>query len=140
MSFKPNTCKIPTVYCGKGNYKNAIAPDNTRYIRKGTALECISKGVAVGIMMEKAKRLPKNSLQHIKYVGETYEKKFKRQGIKTLSQLITFGKKNSAIKLKSLLQQVFKKSDNIVDQRAYNSTLIILYRNGNSKLPPCKKI
>ncbi len=139
--FNPKTCKIPTIYCGKGSFKTATPhSSDIYYVRKGTAYECIKKGVAAGIFIERKKILPKNSLQHIKYVGEKYEKKFKAQNIKTLLGLIKYAKIHTINELSSMLRDVFKKTNKAIDTRAYNSTLMFLYTNGVGQLPKCVKI
>lgn len=143
MSFKVAKCKIPTIYCGASkkipSLKESTSIDSY-YYKKGTATECVKKGYAAGMINEKLKNLPKNSIQQIKYVGEIYEKRFAIKKIKTTTQLINYVKKNNKTSIDKLLKNVYKKSNGTFDSRAYNSTLIFLYTNGYNNLPTCKKI
>lgn len=140
--FDPNTCTIPTVYCGtKKNVPKKSTTNNTRYVRKGTSYECMTKGFGAGAITEKIKKLPLNSLQRIKYVGEIYESNFRKKNINNTDQLIFHVKPLKKEKLATLLKTVFKKKDGVVDKRAYNSTLIFLYTNGvYINLPQCTYI
>lgn len=136
MSLK--SCGIPTVYCGKGKI-----PKNTmdyKYTGKGTPFECMKKGYGAGMYTQHKKSLPANSLQQIKYVGETYEKKFKRRGIRTTTKLISHAGELSTEYLKELLQTVFMKKNGVVDRKAYNSCIVFLYRHGVGHIPKCLRI
>jgi len=151
--FDPLECSIPTVYCGK---KKKIPTRekgvDTYYIRKGAPHECVSKGFGAGMAVEMAKHLPANSLQRIKYVGDVYESNFKKEKINNTTSLIKYSQTLSSPELKSFLESVLvkksgkgsiKESKNavIIDMRAYNSTLLYLYKNGIYKnLPSCSKI
>lgn len=140
--FDPSTCVIPTVYCGnKKSVPKKSIENNTIYVRRGTSYECMSKGFGAGIISEKLKKLPSNSLQRIKYVGDTYERNFKGKNIKNTDQLISCVKSLKSEQVKKLLSAVFRKKDGVIDKRAYNSTLVFLYKNGiYSNLPKCTKI
>lgn len=147
--FKPSECSIPTVYCGNKKTipkKSITDTSNTHYIRKGTAFECMSKGFGAGIHTERAKKLPKNSLQRIKYVGDVFEANFKAKNIHNTDMLVLFAKTLTKSGLKGFLEGVFgkkgkKKTDTVIDMRAYNSTLMFLYNNGVSQnLPQCSLI
>jgi|SRR5437868_5894291 len=139
MSFNPNKCAIPTVYCGKNPKIPARKKgDDHYYVRKGTPNECMSKGFGAGMINERNKKLPDNSLQQIKYVGDTYDSKFKKNHkIKNVNDLIKYAKKYN---VQRLLTGVFTKKDGKLDMRAYNSTLLYLYRVGVTNLPTCKNI
>jgi hypothetical protein len=102
----------------------------------------MKKGIGAGINIERKKGLPETSLQQIKYVGETYEAKFKRMAprIKNTTELIAFGRRSSATVINALLKKIFNRKSGGLDRRAYNSTLMFLYRNGNSKIPKCIEI
>jgi hypothetical protein len=140
--FNPSECSIPTVYCGKKKKIPTREKDaDTHYIRKGTAHECVSKGFGAGINSERAKYLSKNSLQRIKYVGEIFESNFKKKNIYNTDMLIVFSKTLTTSGLKGFLEGVFIKKGGTIDRRAYNSTLLFLYRNGvYANLPSCTLI
>jgi len=139
--FNLNTCTIPTVYCGTKKTIPKKTKNNTRYVRKGTNYECMTKGFGAGMATEKLKKLPLNSLQRIKYVGETYESNFKKKNVNNTDQLITHIKTLEKEKVSTFLKSIFRKKDGVVDQRAYNSTLVFLYESGvYTNLPQCSKI
>lgn len=126
------------MWCGKG--KMPKRKGDVIYTRRGTAYECLQKGIGSGIYSEKKKRLKPNSLRHISYLGEVYEKKMKKEGVKTLSDLRKKIKGLGAKKTAVFLKKIFTKSDKSLDKRAYNSTLVYIYRNGNDNIPKCTKI
>jgi hypothetical protein len=142
--FQPKKCSIPTVYCGNKKVipkKSKTDTSNTHYVRNGTAYECMKKGYGSGMNSERLKKLPSNSLQRIKYVGDTFESNFKKKNIHTTGMLITFSKTLSRNGLKNFLEGVFSKKGGTVDRRAYNSTLMFLYNNGvYENLPTCTVI
>lgn len=142
--FDPSACSIPTVYCGNSSKipkKKANDTSNTHYVRKGTPSECVSKGFMAGMVTEKLKKLPNNSLRRIKYVGEIFESNFKKKNIHNTDMLIIFSKTLSKAGLKGFLEEVFSKKGGNVDMRSYNSTLMFLYNNGvYTNLPQCAKI
>ena len=140
MSFKPKECAIPTVWCGKGNPPSRKRSGDVYYYKTGSRYECMQKGFGSGMYSEKSKLLPEYSLQHIKYVGETYEKRFKSKGVNDTVQLITFVRDQSVEEIEGLLSRIFAKKGGGIDKRAYNSTLMYLYHNGNHLLPKCHKI
>lgn len=138
-SFDASLCAIPTVYCGKNKQSpKKVTGENYYYVRKGTSYECMKKGFGAGMGEERRKNLPSNSLQNIKYIGPVYAQNFASKGIKTIANLIKFAQTKG---IKKLLHQVLKKSNGILDTKAYNSTLLFLYKSGSIKnLPRCKKI
>jgi len=139
--FNLDKCTIPAVYCGTKKTIPAKTKNNVRYTRKGTPYECMSKGFGAGVVTEKLSKLPLNSLQRIKYVGETYESNFNKKNINNTDQLITRIGTLKKEKVETLLETIFRKRDNTIDRRAYNSTLVFLYTNGvHSNLPQCSKI
>ena len=139
--FDLDRCTIPTVYCGTKKSVPKKTKNNTRYVRKGTNYECMTKGFGAGMAMEKLKKLPLNSLQRIKYVGETYELNFKKKNVNNIDQLINHIRNLKKEKVSTFLKSVFRKKDGVIDQRAYNSTLVFLYENGvHANLPQCSKI
>jgi hypothetical protein len=143
MSLNTSKCAIPSYYCGT----NTVIPkrkktDEIYYVRHGTPYECLKKGYGAGMITEKNKNLPKDSLQQIKYVGEKYENTFKKQNIKNIKSLILHIKDHNHTSNEKLLKSIFVKKGGIVDKRAYNSTILFLYNGGaNPKiLPECDKI
>lgn len=140
MSFKLSECSIPSIWCGDGDIPKRKSTSDMYYYKTGTRYECMKKGIGVGIHGERGKNLSENSLQNIKYVGEVYENKFKKYNISTLSEFRKWAENKSSSQIQTLLNNVFVKKNKILDQRAYNSTLIYLYRHGMSNLPKCSKI
>jgi hypothetical protein len=141
MAFNKKSCAIPTVWCGDGKMPTAHK-DGMFYTREGTRSECVKKGFGAGKYQERNAHLPKTSLLQIKYVGETYEGKFKRYGITSTTQLLKEFKSSKAnpSMIEKTLKDIFTKKDHKLDQRAYNSTLLYLYGNGIGKLPQCSKM
>lgn len=138
MPFKESDCIIPELWCGDGPIPNK---KGKRYLRAGTRSECVKKGFGAGMFSEKAKELKENSLCQIKYVGETYEKKFSKKGIKTTDDLLRKMETNTRVQIEKILKGIFKRGGNAgLDQRAYNSTLMYLYNHGVGHLPACSKI
>jgi hypothetical protein len=140
-----NNCLIPTQYCG--DITNPLPTKNIRenikYTKRGTPSSCMKKGVGVGIHIEKKNNLSSLSLQQIKYVGQHYEDKFKRNRINTIIDLIKYIKTHSKEHNERLLKNVVKMRNNSVDYKAYNSIIHYLYFSNEvslSKIPFCKKI
>jgi len=137
MSFEIEKCAIPTVWCGKG------APPKRKglkwYSKTGSRYECMKKGFGAGTVAEKRKHLPDNSLQQIPYVGDVYEKKFKRNGISNTGQLLQEAQNRSRTGLRTLLQRIFTKRRGGLDKRAYNSTIVFLYQHGIGHVPSCSE-
>ena len=130
MPFKRKDCIVRRVYCGEGRrYSKEI------YSRRGSRYECLKKGFGIGAYSNQ--KLKENSLQHIYYVGDYYEKRFKRKGVRTLNGLIRRLKPMSADEKHKFLKQVCKKSDGVIDQRVINSVLLFLHDNGVRRLPKC---
>ena len=138
--FRETDCYIPKVWCGKeDNYPQGYHNDSY-YIRAGERHECLKQGIGAGIAT--AKKHPPTSLQSIKYIGEKYNESFKDAGIKNTSDLKKETKKRTPAQIKSLLESILSKKNGrkkIIDQRAYNSVILYLYRGGIST-PKCKKI
>lgn len=133
--FNPKECEIPKVWCGKGTRPSA-------YSKTGTPYDCMKIGFGAGMHSERNKHLPPNSLQNIKYVGETFEKRFVKRKIPNIPSLLKFATKSSKTQIENLLKEVFTRSNNGLDNRAYNSTLMYLYGHGiaSIKIPKCSKI
>lgn len=143
MSFDRRKCAIPTVYCGNGDIPKRDYNSDTYYFKKGTPYECLRVGYGVGSAIERKKTLTNNSLQQIKYVGDVYENNFKGHNINNMGDLINYAKKYSKtdFAIENLLKNVFTKSNNTLDKKAYNSTLLFLYgKDSLLKLPSCKVI
>ena len=138
--FNPKKCAIPTVYCGNGPVPKRKDNDDTYYSGLGTPYQCMQKGFGAGMHSEKNKSLPKNSVQNIKYVGEVYESNFKKRNINTIDDLVEYASSHEEKEIKKLLKKVFDKHNGILDQRAYNSTLLFLYKKGIQQLPSCVTI
>jgi len=130
MSDK-NKCIIRKIYCGEGK-----VPKN--HSRQGTPYECLKRGYGMADWLHRKKGLSPNSLQQIPYVGEVYEKKFKKYGIYTISSLIKKVGSLTSSEKNQLLRKVFTKSDGIIDQKAFNSTVLFLHERGLKNLPGCK--
>lgn len=137
--FDPDECALATVYCGSlktlpKRKKNA----DSYYVRFGSPSECLKKGFGAGQAQERASKIDRLSLQNIKYVGEIYESRFIGKGINNIRDLAEFVKYQSSANINKLLTSIFKRKSNTgVDGRAFNSTLLFLYRSGNYNLPKC---
>ena len=136
--FNPNKCTIPVVWCGEA--QNPPKNLDSKYYKIGSRYECLKKGVGAGFQQNQRKYLPHNSLRQIKYVGEIHEKQFINVGINSTDQLIKEMKNKTSKEVHNLLKRILTKSDGKLDVKAYNSTLLFLYQNGNSGLPSCVKI
>jgi hypothetical protein len=140
MAFNIGACAIPTFYCGN-NANIPEPPDNmTRYTRRGTAHECLKKGIGTGIHKEREKNLAADSLQRIKYVGENFDRKFATEGIRTRAQLKTYIRGHTREQNNRMLRRVFTKAGGGIDKRGYNSTLVYLHNAGIGNLPQCSRI
>ena len=140
-TFNIRRCAIPSTWCGKGNLPPRKNADRIYYTRRGTPYECLRKGIGTGKYTERKNYLSGNSLQHIKYVGEKYEKNFRTKlNIRTTTQLINKMKNKTRGYIFKELIKVFTKSSGGIDGRAYNSTILFLYDNGIIILPDCKNI
>ena len=135
MSFKKEDCIIKEVWCGDAGKEI----DKKKYSGKGTALQCLKKGFGAGANQERLKSLPQNSLQRIKYVGETYEERFEVADITTTTKLISEMKKRSKDKIEKFLKSIYTRKDKGLDMRAYNSTILFLHERGVD-VPRCEKI
>lgn len=130
-------CVIRTIYCGNSKKIPKDTPSK-KYSRKGSNLECMKKGFGASYYTQKLSNASPNSLLHIKYVGETYVSNFKKQGIRTISGLINKLKNLSAIDKRKIISKVVTKSNGTIDQRAFNSIILFLHKQGLKKLPVCK--
>jgi hypothetical protein len=131
MPLDRSKCVTQKVWCGKGSL-----PHGNGYSRAGTPFECLQQGFGAGKYSEKEKHLPFDSLQRIKYVGETHEASFKKEKIRNLKDLTSFAKDNPS-KLERMLKKVLMKKDDRLDVRAYNHVLLWLDDQRVSKLPSC---
>lgn len=137
--FNYDKCAIPTVYCG--NNKD-LPPkkqgSNTYYLRHGTGFECMKKGYGAGSSTERSKGLSPYSLQQIPYVGPKYEENFKKNKVETITDLMDYDQNPKQLSV--LLERVFLKKNGAFDEKAYNSTLMWLYKRGIKNLPECYDI
>lgn len=142
MSFRFEDCSIPTLWCGDGEMPSRGKNDESYYYKTGTLSSCVKKGYAAGMYETLKKNLSSSSLQNIKYIGETYELNFKDEGIKDIPSLVRVIRSSTSSEIRDLLEYVFTKKDGKLDERAYNSTLMFLYKNGVDSriLPSCRKI
>ena len=141
--FNPRDCAIPTIWCGKNSIprQRYSKKDNVVYIKEGSRFECLQKGFGSGAAVERNKNISRFSLQQIKFVGPVYEENFKKNGIKTTTNLKKYAKTASSTDIEKLLQKVFvKKGKAGLDKKAYNSTLLYLYNSGIRHTPLCEKI
>ncbi len=140
MPFNISECAIPAVWCGNGNPPNRKSEDQVYYHKTGTRYECMKKGFGAGMYSEKKKNLPQDSLQHIKYVGDVFEQKFKLKGINNTKKLRRELSKKTSHEMAAILKGVFTRKGGVVDKRAYNSTVVYLYQHGIGNVPKCMKI
>jgi hypothetical protein len=136
MAFNRGRCSIPTVYCGDAE-RIPDAPADTRYTRKGTRQECLSKGIGAGQAIERTKNLPKSSLQTIKYIGPIYDSKFHDMNIDTRKDLIRYARNHTKNELYKLLKGALSKSNGTIDRRAFNSVLMMLDDAGVEDMMQC---
>jgi hypothetical protein len=137
-TFNEEECIIPEIWCGE-----AASPPKKKgkvYIKAGTRYECMKKGFGAGTHIERNSNLPTTSLQQIKYVGEQHEKDFKAAGIKTIPQLVSQMKLKTTDESGKILKRILTKSNGVLDVKAYNSTVLYLYKHGVPSAPPCQKI
>lgn len=137
MAFDPDKCYIPTVYCGNAEKKYPYVENDNLYTGKGSGYQCLQKGIGGAIARENKKNLPADSLQTIRYIGPKFEEKFREENILSTKQLIDFARKKSSAQIRALLERVLTNSNGTLNGRSFNSTLLFLYRNGNSRLPQC---
>lgn len=141
--FNIRDCAIPVVWCGLSDdvpkYK---VGDKKVYKRTGTRVECMRAGFGAGTYTERNKKLPKNSLKHIRYIGDQHELSFKRDGIHTSVKLRQIARTLSKNKLSGMLRSLLRTKTDKLDKRAYNSVILYLHSTGVSteKLPRCSKI
>ena len=135
MSFRRRNCAIPRLWCGNGKVNFRKKVNDGFYSREGTRYECLKIGFGAG--KHSLENPSSTSLKNIKYIGEIYEDSFRRKDIGSLKELKRVSKKMTVNDFKRLLQQILKKKDGTVDNRAYNSVLIYLDDVGIKKLPAC---
>lgn len=138
--FDPKKCDIPTIWCGNSDKPPKKHKDGSYYYKTGSRYECMKKGFGAGSNTEKKANLPVNSLQQIKYIGETHEQNFKKSGIKTTTALKSHCRGLAPKDIEKFLKGILKNSKGITDLRAYNCVLMYLYTNGLGNVPSCKKI
>jgi hypothetical protein len=134
MTFNSKKCEIKKIYCGEGIL------DKNIYSRQGSTYECLKKGYGIASWEQRKKDLPIDSLEQIPYVGPLYTKNFNTAGIKSIPQLISKCKKLDKDGIKKLLYKCCSKNNNVVDNRATNSILLLLFKNGIKDLPNCVNI
>ncbi len=140
MAFDPERCYIPTVYCGTKEKKYPYYENDNKYIQHGSPFQCMKKGFGAATARENKKRIPQSSLQNIRYIGPYFEEEFKKEGITTISQLISFARRSSANQIENTLTRVFRNRNGSLNGKGYNSILLFLYRNGNNRLPHCEDL
>lgn len=134
-----DSCAIPTVYCGtKTTLPPRIPNQEYYYTRNGTPYECMKKGIGIGIYSLKNKDIGPTSLRKIKFVGEKYEENFKKIGITSIIELMDYDTDSKI--LENILTKVFTKKNGQVDVKAYNSTLMFMYKANVKNLPACKRL
>lgn len=139
--FKESDCYIPTVWCGEKNTIPKTRPRGDTYYHKvGSRYECLKVGFGAGSSSERKQNLAPNSIEQIKYIGDTHANSFRNEGITTTTKLISVMKGKSVSAIEKLLKKILQKSNGQTDMRAYNSVLLYLYRHGNADLPSCIKI
>jgi hypothetical protein len=137
MSFDPNQCDIPSVWCGKRTRPKT--GNGKRYTRNGTPYECMQQGFGAGHYTERNRRLPNNSLLQLKYVTDIHEQRFIEYGINTKNDLLNHLNNLNQSEKRELLEYIFT-SNNTLDKKAYNSTLMFLYNQSMQTLPNCSYI
>lgn len=130
-------CVIRTIYCGNSKKIPKDTPSK-KYSRKGSNLECMKKGFGASYYSQKLANVSPNSLLHIKYVGETYISNFRKYGIRTISSLINKLKNLSASNKRKIIFKAVTKKNGVIDQRAFNSIILFLHKQGLKNLPVCK--
>lgn len=101
--------------------------DDVVYTRRGTPYECMKKGIGAGAAIERKKKLSPRSLQHIKYIGDVYERRFKKYAqITNLDDLI------DSPPTATQLAKIVTKKGGRVDPRAFNSVVMYLYSHNPS--------
>lgn len=130
------TCIIRKIYCGDGKI-----PKDTRkkkYSRKGTSYECLQRGYGIADWEHRKKNLSKTSLQQIIYVGPSYEARFKRKHIYSITSLLKVLQNLSASEKKDIIEYACTKKNGSIDQKAVNSVIVFLHDRGIKSLPRCK--
>ena len=141
MPFNIKDCYPPQVYCGKKKKVPKRGPNGQNYVRRGTPYECLKQGIGAGTHQERDKYLPKNSLQHIRYIGPVHENNFKDIGIDSIPQLKRWMEDRSGKAICRDLKNILVKNNGDTDFRAYNSVILYSYQIlGITHVPRCKKI
>lgn len=140
-AFNPDDCATPTFYCGDDPAVPPRIPGkDTFYSRHGTPRECLTKGFGAGMYSERAKHLPVDSLQKIKFVGEKYEANFAVEKIKNVDDLGWYVHNHTVSQIDAMLRRVFQKKGGVLDLKAYNATLLYLYKRGEPRIPNCQRM
>lgn len=136
----PRRCYNKSVWCGNGAVP-AQAKDGIIYTRQGTPMECLRKGVGVGLFEERKKGLPPGSLQLIKYVTAPQEQNLMNKQINTQQNLIEFASSKRSRKIRKVLTRALVTKGGELDKRAYNSVVLFLYMTRQiEELPDCVNI
>jgi hypothetical protein len=138
--FNPAACAIPQLWCGESENPPKKLDDDTYYFKTGTRYECMKKGFGAGTHIERKNNLSPKSLQQIKYVGEKHEADFKKAGINSTDALVKEMRVKTSSEIASILKRILTKANGVLDTKAYNSTLLYLYKHGNGGLPACQKL
>ena len=141
MAFRFSDCAVPTVWCGNGAVPQRDPESDTRYRRAGTRVECMRKGFGAGKYTEISRRLPAHSLRKIKYLSVDHDARLRDAGITRLNHLVHYAQTHAPEEINEFLQEIFTQGGTQpLDRKAYNSTLVYLYRHGVGELPRCTRI
>jgi len=128
--FKRDECiEKDRVWCGKKE-------NNVSKLRKGSSYECFRKGYGAGMYNEIKKDLDKNDLRNIKYIGERYYKRFLKENVKNLNDIL-FVAKNFPHLLTKFLSKILKDKNGNIDKRAFNSVLLFIDDNNVKIIGRC---
>lgn len=133
-------CSIPSLWCGGERMPKYKKGDDKKYIRRGTPVECMKIGFGAGLYSERKKNLRGSSLQNIKYIGEVYENNFIKEKIKNIDDLSEYFLNTPVGRIDILLKKVLRKKNGVIDERAFNSVIMFMYRRGVYKVPSCIQI
>lgn len=136
--FREEDCLIPEIWCGESSIPSR--KKGKLYYKTGTRYECMKKGFGAGMYTEKRSNLPPVSLMKISYVEEKHEELFKKIGIKSTKQLVEEMRLRTSKEISYILTKILKKDNGELNEKAYNSVVLYLYRHGVGGVPKCKKL
>ena len=139
--FNVDQCKIPTIYCGKGDVPDRPSKEESMYFYTGAGdpYRCMQKGFGAGSAKERSQRYDKNDLRIIKYVGDEHVKRGAKHDIRNIYTLRTQLKNKTVKEIERILKDIFLfRGHKNPDKYAYNMTLMYLYEQAKFKdLPSC---